>query len=207
MKYVVVLTVILIYAFGLLCTSLVGHGLIFDHGKAPSYAKEIFPTVLDSMFVLFQVMNGDIGDLELFFDDFPWFKVFFVAFMIISNWAILAILAAVVSENMIRATEREEQLQQSSAAAHSEEHGRQKLTEIFAEIDKDGSLSVSEEEFQQLVANEALTTDLCEVANLKARDLQELWLILSDEDEDGSRTVKFETFVEKLPRENQPVNE
>ena len=53
--------------------------------------------------------NGDTADISVFFEDYQVMKLFFVTFMVVSNWAILAILTAVVSENMIRATQSVEE--------------------------------------------------------------------------------------------------
>ena len=49
-------------------------------------------------------MNGDQSVLEPLFDHAPLTKVIFVVFMIMTNWSILSILTAVVSENMITVT-------------------------------------------------------------------------------------------------------
>ena len=51
---------------------------------APEEVQEIFPSVPSSMFVLFQVMNGDTGKVEPLFLIMPILKLIFVLFMVIS---------------------------------------------------------------------------------------------------------------------------
>ena len=63
-----------------------------------------FQGLFNSFFVLFQIMNGDQSILDPLFVNAPATKFIFVAFMIITNWSILSILTAVVSENMITVT-------------------------------------------------------------------------------------------------------
>merc|ERR1719446_1561000 len=105
MAWVLVLTAVFLYAFALLSVRLIGHGLVFG-GNAPPEVAQIFPTVPQSMFVLFKVMNGDTEPVEPLFQALPLSKLAFVLYMVVSSWAILSILTAVVSENMINATEK-----------------------------------------------------------------------------------------------------
>eukprot|EP00928_Gymnodinium_smaydae_P011070 TRINITY_DN14136_c0_g3_i1.p1 TRINITY_DN14136_c0_g3~~TRINITY_DN14136_c0_g3_i1.p1 ORF type:complete len:578 (+),score=166.88 TRINITY_DN14136_c0_g3_i1:24-1736(+) len=104
MMWVLVLTTVLLYVFALLAVKLIGHGLLFG-GDMPSQVSAIFPTVPQSMFVLFMAMNGDSDLLEPMFDFVPMSRVIYVAYMVLSSWAILSILTAVISENMISVTE------------------------------------------------------------------------------------------------------
>ena len=57
------------------------------------------------MFVLFLVMNGDFDSVQEILDAIPSTQLACALFMILSNWAILAIFTAVVSENMITTVE------------------------------------------------------------------------------------------------------
>merc|ERR1719506_2630079 len=104
MAWVLVLTAVFLYAFALLAVRLIGHGLLFG-GRAPPEVAAIFPNVPQSMFVLFKVMNGDMEPVEPLFQAFALSKLGFVLYMVVSSWAILSILTAVVSKNMIQATE------------------------------------------------------------------------------------------------------
>ena len=63
--WVFLLALLVLYAFGILCTQLIGHRLLVT--TAPEDVVEIFPTVGESMFVLFKVMNADTEILEPLF--------------------------------------------------------------------------------------------------------------------------------------------
>lgn len=102
MQWVMVLTCVLLYASAILFVSLVGHALI-PGGHVPEEAQELFGSVVESMFLLFRVMNGDQEPIEPLFSTVP-LRLLCVGFVVISNWAVLAILTAVLSENMISAT-------------------------------------------------------------------------------------------------------
>merc|ERR1712137_834697 len=112
MQWVLVLTVVLLYASAILFTSLVGRALI-PGGGVPDEAQELFSNVIGSMFLLFRVMNGDQGPIEPLFSTLP-LRFLCVCYVVVSNWAVLAILTAVVSENMISAArehEKQEELE------------------------------------------------------------------------------------------------
>merc|ERR1740138_1831255 len=56
--WVLVLTVVTLYAAGILATRLLGHGLLFPPGVEVPDSTKVFKTVPDSMFTLFRVMSG-----------------------------------------------------------------------------------------------------------------------------------------------------
>merc|ERR1719352_1145356 len=135
MAWVLVLTAVFLYAFALLAVRLVGHGLLFG-GRAPPEVAEIFPSVPQAMFVLFKVMNGDTEPLEPVFNALPIMKLVVVLYMVVSSWAILSILTAVVSENMIQATEHHREELEEEMASTKDSNSREYLAEIFASADQ-----------------------------------------------------------------------
>merc|ERR1712083_1042865 len=58
MLWVLVLTLVVLYAFSVLVAHLIRDGSVYPDG-APPEVLEVFPNVWDSVFVLFTVMNGD----------------------------------------------------------------------------------------------------------------------------------------------------
>merc|ERR1712110_516390 len=83
-------------------------------GKPPP--GNVFQTVPGSMFSLFKLMNGD-DDVVEFMEDSEGFQKFFsqilfAVFLIMTNWAILAILTSVVSDNMILSSRKEEAIEE-----------------------------------------------------------------------------------------------
>merc|ERR1719387_1457749 len=108
MFWVTVLTTMLLYAFAILLTRLIGHGLCISlEDPDVEAAASHFSTVEQSMFTLFRVMNGDVNELRPLFTVSPFFRVIFVIFMVASSWSLLSILTAVVSDNMIAVTQQQ----------------------------------------------------------------------------------------------------
>ena len=131
MFWVLVLTVLLLYVCAILAVVLIEKGhlgtqrrvgrlrilgvppvhescsarLIFSDDGVPANIKGIFSGVFEAMFILFLVMNGEFDAVEEILDTIPATQMACALFMIISNWAILAIFTAVVSENMITTVE------------------------------------------------------------------------------------------------------
>jgi hypothetical protein len=88
MKWVMVLTFLVLYAGAIVFTSLIGHGYIYSHlSDVPPEAELYFGTVPQSVFSLFKLMNGDTGVVEPITQDIKG-RLLFACFMVLSNWAI-----------------------------------------------------------------------------------------------------------------------
>merc|ERR1719426_771420 len=201
MAWVLVLTAVFLYAFALLSVRLVGHGLLFG-GQAPPEVGEIFPSVPQSMFVLFKVMNGDTEQVEPLFHACPLSKLVFVLYMVVSSWAILSILTAVVSENMIQATEHHRNELEEEKAFTRDREVREYLANLFAEADQDGSNELGEEEFEAMLHDKSKCADLQEKTGLKAHDLEQIFKFLITGDK-----VSQDVFIDALQSESHPVTE
>merc|ERR1719217_1715983 len=112
--------------------------------------------------MLFQAMNGSSEYFDELMSDFPVFKIAFFLFMVMSNWAILAILTAVVSEGMLRTVQREEELAHQASAIYSRECREERLDKIFETMDADGSGCVTETELRKLLDQEHFAHELCD---------------------------------------------
>merc|ERR1712110_661029 len=92
---------------GILATRVIGHGMLFpDDATVDEAILFPFRRVPESMFTLFRIMSGaDSHESSQAIDDlmstFPVVKFTFVFFMVTSSWTLLSILTAVVSENMV----------------------------------------------------------------------------------------------------------
>lgn len=205
--WVTVLTFLVLYTFALLTTRLIGHGLLMP-SDVPDDVLEVFPTVPESMFVLFKVMNGDTSPLSSLFDLEPWTKVGCAGFMILSNWAILAILTAVVSENLINASEAHRAEFQEQERENAQDRTRKKLTKIFDGLDVSGEGYVSRSEFNKLLEDEGKVKNLCKVSHKDKEDIQELFRIVSRVRTPGSEPVmSHRDFIEALQIEAKEVSE
>jgi len=205
MQWVMVLTFVLLYASAILFVSLVGHALI-PGGGVPEEAQERFGTVVESMFLLFRVMSGDPGPIEPLFSTVP-LRLLCVGFVVISNWSILAILTAVVSENIISATREHQTIEDQDAAIAFEEQRRLRLKTLFMKADKDGDGYLDQDEFYVLLNDKESYEEFHETTNLERADLVDLFKYLSQQGADGLWVINYEDFIEKLEIESKDVNE
>jgi len=157
--------VLLLYTFALLGVKLISHGIVFG-GTAPPAAENVFPTVAQGTFVLFKAMNGDWGAIEPLFSINIIFKLFFIIYMIIASWAILSILMAVVSENLLNATAEHDEEMEAEEKERTERRSEVKLNELFTRADKDGSKKLTQEEFHEMITDPVTSFELIEAANL-----------------------------------------
>jgi len=177
MQWVMVLTLLMLYAGAIFWTSLVGKGLMYD-GHPPEEVVDVFGSVPRSLFSLFRLMNGDTDVVEVVTET-VWGQLLFVSFMVLSNWAILAILTSVVSDNMISASTKAQEEEDKVERKAEDEARCARLRTLFREIDQDQSGTVSSEEWKGMLRDKGLTHELCEATMLEERDLEELFSYLA----------------------------
>lgn len=207
--WVIVLTFLVLYIFALLAVKLIGEGLAFAD-PPPEDVSKPFQGLFNSFFVLFQIMNGDQSILDPLFVNAPATKFIFVAFMIITNWSILSILTAVVSENMITVTEQNERERAEIERQEREARKTKQLHEIFDSLDKDRSGDLDLHEFERILRDDKSTArdELFEASGIGAQDLLDIFTYLSREpNQDGHPTVQKWYFLENLRQESVPPTE
>lgn len=215
MFWVLVLTAMTLYAFAIVATKLIGHGMLFhmmeketiesqaEHIEA---VEQLFGTVTGSMFVLFLVMNGRADILEPLFVLIPWVKIIFVVFMVVTSWALLSILTAVLSENMIMETEKQDREAKEYEEQTQMDESKQRLETLFKALDKDDSDALDAHEFKKLLIEHG--EELMRFSRLSKDEIHEVFDYLQLGGE-----VKLHDFVEgmlslALSIENRrPVNE
>jgi len=198
--WVLVLTVTVLYAMGIMATHLIGHGMVFPPGhEVPDDIVHPFRSVPASMFTLFRQMSGASSDQEVnavdeLMKSVPSVKFAFVFFMISSSWTLLSILTAVVSENMISTTG--EQQVEMKLVASEEDRARhiQKLSDLFLIIDTTGDGLVSQEELHEFLSHEANALATAKSCRVPVRDVKEVLETLYT----YGREVTLEEFVESL---------
>eukprot|EP00811_Abedinium_folium_P006096 NODE_1560_length_2437_cov_16.032900.p1 GENE.NODE_1560_length_2437_cov_16.032900~~NODE_1560_length_2437_cov_16.032900.p1 ORF type:complete len:683 (+),score=154.93 NODE_1560_length_2437_cov_16.032900:96-2144(+) len=209
MQWVCCLTLVLLYAAAIMFTSLVGHNQI-PGGGVPEDAQELYYDVWETMFLLFRVMNGDSKPIEPLYSTVP-LKLMCVGFVIVSNWAVLAILTAVVSENMITATQDHEATETRENERLSKVLKRARLHNIFKETDKDCDGKIDHEEFNALLSDRILCQELVDVSGLRASDLKDLFIFISAKKDGIDDTehwfIEYNDFIEKLLVEGRDVSE
>lgn len=195
MIWVLVLTTVLLYTAALLCVKLIGQGLV---GHVPEDVASVFPNVPQSMFVLFMAMNGNAELLTPLFEAFPVTKLVFVIYMVVLSWGILSILTAVVSENMINATEAHREEVELIEQERLCQNSKDWLSEIFDKTDLDGTGMVERQEFEDMMKDDHLVDELCSAAGgLRKVDLVALFDCLSSVSDD-SFFIRRKDFVEGL---------
>jgi len=207
MTWVLVLTAVLLYALALLGVKLIGHGLLLPE-DGPEDVEAVFPSILDSMFVLFKAMNGDWGALEPLFHVMPSTKFVFFMYTVVSTWGILSILTAVVSENLIRATDSHRvEVEQEEQRVNDEEKEEQ-LRHLFEDVDQDGTGNLDKKEFHKMLADKEKRCKLMEISGLEDTALKDIFHFLS-KCAPGSRipVIKREDFIKGLKEEKRPVSE
>jgi voltage-gated sodium channel len=196
--WVMVLTVGVLYAMGIMTTRLIGHEIIFSGQDAPDSVVEPFRTVPDSMFTLFRVMSGAASDKEQAAIDelmvsIPQIKFAFIFFMVTSSWTLLSILTAVVSDNMIATTGAQEQELNLSCADEDRQNHIRDLEVLFASMancDDDGTLD--ERDLRNFLDNKENATSCAKLCRVPVREVKEVLQTLSI---DGQR-VAMRDFVE-----------
>jgi len=206
MVWVVVLTALLIYICALLGVKLIGHGLAFGGNPPPAMAK-VFPDVLDSMYVLFNLMNGATSDIEPLLA-MPIMRLFIMVYTVISTWAILSILTAVVSGNMIKAQEENKKEVEEVKIRVQHTRSVKVLTYLFEKADKTHDSCLKQSEFEGIVGDSLKSAMLIDACGIQKEDLKELFECLATNPGGGGEPfVSQSDFIEGLQREAQSVSE
>jgi hypothetical protein len=192
MKWVVVLTLLTLYGGAIVFTNLVGKGMIYPDHNPPPEALTVFGTMTRSMFSLFELMNGDTSVIDPI-KPLMIGKFLFAGFMVISNWAVLAILTAVVSENMIASSNRfaaEERQKQEDTEVNM---SKAKLLQLFESNDPNKNGIITREEWSEMVNDAEICEQLSEGTHLNKEDLLDLFDCLTV---DGFDSGSFKGSVE-----------
>lgn len=215
MMWVLTLTIVMLYIFALLAVKLISHGLVFG-GTAPAEVAGIFPSVPQSIFVLFQVMNGDWDMLQPLFEAWPPSKLVFMGFTVVSAWSVLSILTAVVSEKMVQKSEEHREELQEKEQACKKKFSRKTLGQLFDKREaihrEEGTLDhpgrMTETQYNDMLNDTGCMHQLEHATGLKAGDLKMLFQILSHQEEGADHyEIKKSDFVEGLVNEHEKVTE
>jgi len=211
MQWVMVLTFLTLYACSIIFTNLVGKGLM-SGGQVSDLAEKYFGSVPSSLFSLFKLMNGDTSVVEPITGSITG-QLLFAGFMVVSNWAILAILTSVVSDNMIT-TSQKANAEDEAKKADLEHHQRiRRLTALFMEIDRDGGGTISTAEWEKMMHDRSLNHELCDATGLHEADLNDYFECLATDPEQEERDklltcgkqrdlkLEYSTFMEALKDE------
>mmetsp|Transcript_139084 Transcript_139084/g.444209 ORF Transcript_139084/g.444209 Transcript_139084/m.444209 type:complete len:668 (-) Transcript_139084:236-2239(-) len=182
MQWVMVLTLLILYAGAILWTTVVSAGFLWPEDQIPEDVQKRFGSVVHSLFSLFRLMNGET-DVAATVTQTAFGQVLFIGFMIITNWAMLAILTSVVSSNMFESsaqTEKEE-FQANLVIEHAEKN--ELLGMLFQNIDTDRSGALREDEWRAIMHDKGTLNALFETTGMTARNLDDLFRYLAVDSE------------------------
>eukprot|EP00933_Yihiella_yeosuensis_P009486 TRINITY_DN115402_c0_g1_i1.p1 TRINITY_DN115402_c0_g1~~TRINITY_DN115402_c0_g1_i1.p1 ORF type:complete len:339 (+),score=56.86 TRINITY_DN115402_c0_g1_i1:145-1017(+) len=167
-------------------TELIGKREIFENEE---YVQELFGNLLRSMFTMFQLMTMDTWAdtiarpvLDLDFS----MSLFFVAFIGIGVFVFWNLITAIIVENAFAIAQKDS----SNQAREIEIAKKQELaalTELFLEIDTDGSGELTSAEFFGALKNKKVR-QMLDVLEIQPSELEEVWDVLDDGD--GLLTIK-----------------
>lgn len=203
MMWVMLLTIMVLYAASLVAVKLLRDGLAYGEAGPPPVVVENFASIWDSMFALFQVMNGDASPLEEVFTSLPASKGFYMLFVVGCNWAILAILTAVVSDNMIKVTEEVSMEQEYEIKVRLNDTRRKVFSEVFDHMDISADGLVSEEEFHAVFRDPDKRMELCDALQMDPDEVVEIFDLMPRMKCGG---VDRDAFIYALERDAHAVN-
>jgi len=184
--WTLVIACAVLYVFAIAATELIGKSPNFkDHERA----QELFGDFLRSMFTMLQLITMDTYcDLVIrpIMRVEPMMAMFFVFFITVGVFIVMNLVTAIIVENA-QAIVREDS---ESAAKEAEEKKRRELkmlSDLFMEIDLDGSGELSKDEFFSSLKNKKVK-QMLELLEMKVVELTEVWEVLDDGD--GLLTIK-----------------
>merc|ERR1719335_1520595 len=180
MFWMMIIIVCLIYVFAIIATELIGKGVDFQED---GYAMELFGDLLKSMFTLFQLMTLDTwADLiaRPIMKTQPELGLFFVFFVTVGVFVVMNLITAVIVENAF-AIAKDDQEQAAKLNERNKIRELKSLSELFQEIDLDGSGKLTKKEFLTALGNPRVSQKLL-LLEMSQQDLIEAWELLDDGD-------------------------
>eukprot|EP00913_Durusdinium_trenchii_P026472 g24838.t1 len=146
---------------------------------------------------MLHLRNSDFEPVQDLLSQVPVSQLFIALFIVISNWAILAIFTAVVSENMITTVEnRRMKLEKDESTYRTDRSlvntcdylGHPRFTTFLNDPDKEA--------------------ELCDAAGISSQDLKDLLKLLSHKPVNNDRSYILEKdFLSGLKQQNDAANE
>jgi Ca2+-binding EF-hand superfamily protein len=178
--WMMIIVICLIYVFAIIATEVIGKSASFQDDP---WAMELFGDLLKSMFTLFQLMTLDTwADLiaRPIMKESPELGLFFVFFVTVAVFVVMNLITAVIVENAF-AIAKDDQEQAAKMNERNKIRELKSLSELFQEIDIDGSGKLTKKEFVTALGNPRVTHKLL-LLEMTKEDLTEAWELLDDGD-------------------------
>jgi hypothetical protein len=184
--WTLVIVMSVLYIFAIAATEFIG--------KSPSFADDekaqlMFGDFMRSMFTMVQLIT-----LDTYCDDVirpmmqvePWLAFFFVFFITVGVFIVMNLVTAIIVENA-NCIKKEDTESEAKEAEQKKKDDLKLLSQLFMEIDLDGSGELSREEFFSSLKNKKVK-QMLDIMEMKVVELEEVWEVLDDGD--GLLTIK-----------------
>lgn len=206
MFWVLVLTIVGLYAFAIITTRMIGHAMMVgDPDDLPEISRRMFQTVPDSMFALFGIMNGqNWSPIMPLLDMIPWTKSVFVVFTIYASWALLSVMTGVVSDNMLSAREVDAGLQDELAQERQQLAVLEALEEIYTLSCEGGkkSAGMTRAAYRKVVSDPKNMKRVTKLSTVSPAELLRMFDMI---DLDHNGKIEYEEFIAGFNWLNEPV--
>jgi len=211
MQWFMLLVVITIYAWSITWTVLIKKDILppSDDKEKYAMAHELFGSVPRSMFSLFKLMNADVSVTAVVTHTYQG-QLLSVCFIVLSNWALLAILTSVVSDNMISSSAKADQEYAKEKTNLATEERLVRVNAVFNQLDKDGTLVIEKEEWERLMFDDAMRNELCDASGLSPKGLQDAFDCASRQhfkDSNGTCSSASQTAVVRSTSQTAAVRD
>lgn len=163
------------------------------------------------MWNLFMAMCGDPSGMVVVLDKYPSSLLFCAAYMVVTSFGILSILTALVCDKMTIAA------QEHMSVIHEERHklkvqyAEEKLDEIFYSLVRDQKEGLDKDQFELMMQNNDMVTDICGVLNFQQFELEKAWDALSKGEKMTNKgepvpCISYNDFVQGLLHAKRDVN-
>eukprot|EP00927_Polykrikos_kofoidii_P071179 TRINITY_DN67488_c0_g1_i1.p1 TRINITY_DN67488_c0_g1~~TRINITY_DN67488_c0_g1_i1.p1 ORF type:complete len:637 (+),score=106.91 TRINITY_DN67488_c0_g1_i1:143-2053(+) len=201
--WVLVLTIVSIYACAILATRTIGETWCASkHEDLPPGSRCMFSSVDKSMFRLFVLMNGkQWGTIKPMLEALPFVKPVFLIFIVVSSWSLLSVLTGVVCNFMSLVGEKNEKNEED------EDEDRaaivQSLRSVFAAADMDGMGSLCRDEYLEICRSPFHVQKLQKVARIPVHDLAAMFDLL---DVNNSEECDWDEFLHGFDWLAEPIS-
>eukprot|EP00928_Gymnodinium_smaydae_P053823 TRINITY_DN37734_c0_g1_i1.p1 TRINITY_DN37734_c0_g1~~TRINITY_DN37734_c0_g1_i1.p1 ORF type:complete len:764 (+),score=101.69 TRINITY_DN37734_c0_g1_i1:118-2292(+) len=204
MFWVLVLTLVALYAFALVATSFFGeHALVGGTEDYTPNQSALFGNVLDTMFTLFGLMNGQYwSKVSPILDKLPWMKPMYVFFTILSSWALLSVMTSVVSDNMMK-VRQEQETKDNECIEEFRYHLNRTMADLIANADPDETGALEKHVYQDMLFSMSHSKVIQQFANLQSHS--ELTKMLDWLDVTGTGVLEIQDFMQGLDWLNSVV--
>jgi hypothetical protein len=174
------ITMMILFTFSVMATQLFGRAEDFSDNDE---VQELFGDLLRSLFTMFQIMTLDTYFFTIvrpIMEKAPVSGIFFIIFVMVGVFVFWNLITAVVVENAFKIA-REDKENIAKDAEQEKRRELKVLSNIFLELDKDGSGDLTYDEFKSALSHPQVIQVLS-LLDLNRKEMLDSWDILDDGD-------------------------